>query len=387
MPQPLSWIEIDDDAVACNLKKFRSLLPEGTRLLSVVKGEAYGHGMVGVARTALQAGADWLGVFHLGEVAQLRQAGVVAPVLVLGYVPLADLDEALELDARITVSSIRTIEAASAAAGRVGKQARLHLKLETGTNRLGFLEEDLARALQLIRGDSGLVLEGAHTHYANIEDTTEHDFARFQLSAFGDMLGRIREAGFEVPLPHTTCTAAAILFPETYFEMVRVGIGQYGLWPSKETYLSALKEGKDTLALRPAMTWKARVAQVKQVPKGTYVGYGCTYRTTRETRLAILPVGYVNGYDRLLSNRGHVLIRGMRAPVRGRVCMNLTMVDVTDIQGVELEDEVVLLGRQGDECISAEQMAAWAQTINYEVVARADPFAPRRHVRSGGQWR
>jgi alanine racemase len=376
MPRPLSWIEIDTESVACNLRKFKGLLSENTKLLAVVKGEAYGHGMIDVARTALEAGCEWLGVFHLGEVVQLRKAGIDAPVLVLGYVPKEDIQEAVELEARITVSSTETVEAVR----QVGKPAYLHLKLETGTNRLGLQGEALEKVLAEIKKNGTLVLEGAHTHYANIEDTTEHGYAQGQLTRFTEMLQEIRGQGFEVPLPHTACTAAAILFPETYFELVRVGIGMYGLWPSKETYVSALQKGKDPLKLEPAMTWKTIVAQVKEVPAGEYVGYGCTYRTTRKTIIAVLPVGYANGYDRLLGNGGHVLIKGTRAPIRGRVCMNLTMVDVTDIPGVAPEDEAVLLGRQGEEQITAEQMASWAQTINYEIVTRADPHAPRKFL-------
>lgn len=376
MPRPLSWIEVDTSAIACNLRKFKGLLAENTRLLAVVKGEAYGHGMLDVARAALEAGSEWLGVFHLGEVAELRKAGIDAPVLVLGYIPQKDLKEAVELQARITVSSVETVEAAR----QTGKTAYLHLKLETGTNRLGLQGDALEQVLAEIKKNGTLVLEGVHTHYANIEDTTEHGYAQDQLTRFSKMLGEIRAQGFEVPVPHTACTAAAILFPETYFELVRVGIGMYGLWPSKETYVSALEKGKDPLKLQPAMTWKTVVAQAKEVPAGEYIGYGCSYRTTRKTIIAVLPVGYANGYDRLLSNCGHVLIKGMRAPIRGRVCMNLTMVDVTDIPGVSLEDEVVLLGRQGEEQITAEQMASWAQTINYEIVTRADPHAPRKFL-------
>jgi alanine racemase len=377
MPQPLSWIEVDTSAIACNLRKFKGLLSENTKLLAVVKGEAYGHQMIDVARTALEAGSEWLGVFHLGEVAQLRSAGIDAPVLVLGYVPKEDIKEAVELGARITVSSAETVEAAR----QVGKPTYLHLKLETGTNRLGLQGEALEKVLAEIKKNGTLILEGAHTHYANIEDTTEHGYAQSQLGRFSELLDEIRKQGFEVPVPHTACTAAAILFPETYFELVRVGIGMYGLWPSKETYVSALQKGKDPLKLEPAMTWKTIVAQAKEVPAGEYIGYGCTYRTTRKTIIAVLPVGYANGYDRLLGNSGHVLIKGTRAPIRGRVCMNLTMVDVTDIPGVALEDEVVLLGRQGEEQITAEQMASWAQTINYEIVTRADPHAPRKFVK------
>ncbi len=377
MPSSLSWIEVDAAAISCNLRKFRQLLPDECKLMAVVKGEGYGHGRQEVAQIALGAGADWLGVFNLGEAAALRQAGIEAPILTLGYVPQADLAEALQLNVQLTVSSLETVEAAARAAAQTGQKAYLHLKLETGTYRLGLPETDLPAVADLLADDDNLVLQGAHTHYANIEDTTEHDYARDQLDRFRKLLAQLRARGFAVALPHTACSAAAILFPETYFAMVRVGIGMYGLWPSKETYLSAQQKGQDPLHLQPAMTWKTRVAQVKQVAAGVYIGYGCSYRTTRVTRLAILPVGYANGYDRLLSNRGHVLIHGARAQIRGRVCMNLCMVDVTDIPEVQLEDEVVLLGRQQEEQITAEQMASWAQTIHYEIITRADPQAPR----------
>ncbi|MBN2497924.1 MAG: alanine racemase [Deltaproteobacteria bacterium] len=385
MARALSWIEIDTRAIADNLRAFRAQLRD-SQLMAVVKGEAYGHGMLPVARAALDAGADWLGTFNLHEALELCRAGLAeVPVLVLGYVPISDLAEAIDHGIRITVSSPETAEAAGRIASEQASRAFLHLKLETGTHRLGLEGAALERTLAVIEKIPQLVLEGAHTHFANIEDTTEHDYARMQLERFEQQLAAIRQAGHELRQPHTACTAAAILFPRTHFAMVRVGIGMYGLWPSKETFLSALQENKPAPALRPALTWKTRVAQVKRVPAGAYVGYGCTYRCTRETLLAILPVGYANGYDRLLSNRGHVLIGGLRAPIRGRVCMNLTMVDVTDVPSVSLEDEVVLLGEQGDEKITAELMASWAQTINYEVVTRADPYAPRRVLGPDGR--
>ncbi len=220
-------------------------------------------------------------------------------------------------------------------------------------------------------------MEGLATHFANIEDTTDHAFAQEQLRRFREGAAALDAQGFRVPLLHTANSAATILFPETQFGMVRTGIAAYGLWPSTETQVSALRMGREDVILRPALTWKTRVAQVKTVPTGAFVGYGCTYKTTHETRLAVLPVGYYDGYDRKLSNTGHVLIRGVRAPVRGRVCMNMIMVDVTDIPGVSLEEEVVLLGAQGEEVVTAEQMAGWIGTINYEVVTRIAEHVPR----------
>jgi len=379
----LSWIEIDAKALRHNVKTIRGLLPPGVTMMAVVKGNAYGHGMLQVARLALEAGADWLGVFNLQEAEQLRSTGVTSPIMLLGYVPLEDLTLARRLEVHFTVSSLETLHAILEQRDAQLPPALVHIKVECGTHRLGLDEEQFRMALHLIKKKDAVQLEGIHTHFANIEDTTEHDYARGQMDRFQGYLEIARRHRVAIPRPHTACTAATLLFPQTYHGLVRVGIGLYGLWPSKETYLSALLKSRQAPRLQPVMSWKTRVIQVKNVPAGAYIGYGCTYRTTRDTRLAILPVGYANGYDRQLSNRGHVLIAGRRAPIRGRVCMNLTMVDVSDIPQVKLEDEVVLLGRQGEEEVSAELMAGWSQTINYEIVTRADPFAPRRVINGG----
>jgi alanine racemase len=259
----------------------------------------------------------------------------------------------------------------------------VHLKIETGTHRQGFAEADVPAVAERVRRSGRLVLEGLGTHFANIEDTTDHGYAERQLAAFDRVAAGLRRAGIDVPVRHAACSAAALLFTRTHLDLARIGVSLYGLWPSKETYVSCLERGKPTLHLRPALTWKTKIAQVKSVDEGSFVGYGCTYRVTRPSRIAVLPVGYHEGYDRGLSNVAHVLIRGRRAPLRGRVCMNMCMVDVTDVPGVALEDEVVLLGRQGDERISAEQIAGWCSTISYEVVARIHPTLRRVVVRSG----
>jgi alanine racemase len=320
-----------------------------------------------VASTALSAGADWLHVFSIAEGVTLRRAGIDAPILVLGPPEVNSVGRAVDVDLRLTVSGPASAETvASAGAGTV-----VHLKLETGTNRQGLRETHIKDVISLLKKNN-IVIEGAYTHFADIEDTTDHAYAESQLCRFETVLRSV-----DVSLPHTACSAAAILFPETYFEMVRVGIALYGLWPSGETHVSAKMLGRNALELAPVMTWKTRVTEVNTVPSGEYVGYGRTFRTTRTTRIAVLPVGYADGFDRGLSNVGHVLIRGVRAPICGRICMNLSMVDVTDISGVTSGDEAVIIGRQGNERISAETMAKLLGTINYEVVTRAAPSAPR----------
>jgi len=369
-----SWVEVSESALAHNTSVFRSLVPAHKKLVAVVKGNAYGHGMLETSRIALGSGADWLGVFSPREGLALRDAGVDAPIIVLGPTNRALLDRALRADLRLTLTSLEGIRELCAVESR--GSALVHLKLETGTNRQGIGERDMAPAIAALR-EARVEVEGAFTHFADIEDTTDHAFAQGQLDRFEQLLERLRGAGLPIPMPHTACTAATILFPETYMSMVRVGIGLYGLWPSRETRVSAQSLKRNELGLRPAMTWKARISQIKDVPSGDYVGYGRTYRTTRASRIGVIPVGYVDGFDRALSNSAHVLVRGTRAPVVGRVCMNLTMVDLTDIPDAHAGEVAVLLGAQGDEVISADDLARISGTINYEVVTRAAAGAPR----------
>jgi alanine racemase len=373
----LNWVEVDGSAIRNNLAEFRRRIGPEPLLGAVVKSGAYGHGMIEAARLALEGGAAWLCVNNLDEGIRLRAEWPEVPILVMGYVPLDGIDAAVARDLRPVIYNLESLDRAAAAAERQGRPARVHLKLETGTHRQGVLEADVPEFVARIRAARGVELEGISTHFANIEDTTDHGFAETQIAAYQRMGAAIAARLGTMPLRHAACSAAALLFTRTHLDLIRVGISLYGLWPSKETYVSCLERGKPTLDLRPALTWKTRVVQLKTVPEGGYVGYGCTYRATRPTRIAVLPVGYHEGYDRGLSGVAHVLLRGRRAPVRGRICMNMCMVDVTDIPGAALEDEVVLLGRQGDERIPAEQLAAWCGTISYEIVARIHPALPR----------
>lgn len=372
----LNWVEVDSRALQNNVAEFRRRVGPGVRLGTVVKSNAYGHGTVEVARIVAPAGADWLCVNNVDEAVALRSAGLAPPIHVMGYVPLGALEAVVVHDLQPVVYNLETIDRLGELGGRLGRRARVHLKVETGTNRQGVLEESIPDFVARIR-ERGLELAGVSMHFANIEDTTDHAFAEHQIAAFARISDTVRRASDKPPVFHSASSAATLLFNRTHLDLVRIGIALYGLWPSKETYVSCLERGKPSLDLRPVLTWKTRIAQVKPVAEGGYVGYGCTYRATRPTRIAILPVGYHEGYDRGLSGVAHVLIRGRRAPLRGRVCMNMTMVDVTDIPEAALEDEVVLLGRQGDERITAEQMGLWCGTIAYEIVSRIHPALPR----------
>jgi alanine racemase len=249
------------------------------------------------------------------------------------------------------------------------------LKLETGTNRQGIPFGELPGLARQIRTMPGVLIEGAYTHFANIEDTLDPSFAERQLGKFRDALAALDQAGIRPPLIHAAATAGTLLYPETGFTMIRLGIGAYGIWPSRETQLAARERGR-RITLTPVMTWKTRVAQIKTVEAGEHVSYGLTYQASHRMQVAVLPIGYYDGYDRKLSNCGRVLIRGRAVPVIGRVAMNMTMVDVTDVSA-QPDDEVVLLGRQGSAEIRAEELAEKIGTIAYEVVSRINPRIPR----------
>jgi alanine racemase len=373
----LNWVEIDAAALRHNLQGFRRAVGPRVVLGAVVKSNAYGHGMLETARIAVDAGADWLCVSNLDEALALRRAGHGKEILVMGYVPLDGLEDVVRHELRPVVYNLETVERLDALGKKLDIQVPLHLKIETGTHRQGILESDVAVFAERIRDAENLTLEGLSTHFANIEDTTNHEYAEKQIEVFDRVTEAFRDAGCAAKLRHSACSAAALLFARTHLDLARLGIAMYGLWPSKETYLSCVERGNTAVDLRPALTWKTRIAQVKDVAEGAWVGYGCTWKSTRPSRIAVLPVGYAEGYDRGLSGVAHVLIGGRRAPIRGRICMNICLADVTDIPAASLEDEVVLLGSQGGETITAEQLATWAGTISYEIVARIHPGLPR----------
>ncbi len=379
-PQHLTtWIELSEESYRKNLSFFKRILSPGSELCAVVKSNAYGHGMLPIAQLARKYGASSFCVHALDEALALRRAGFREDVLIMGPVLRIRLPEVLKHDFRLAVFHQETLRELDRLTRTLRKPVRIHLKLETGTYRQGIEPDELPAFLEIIRDNPLLQLEAAYTHFANIEDTTTHEYAYHQLKLFQQTTEQIQTGGFPRLKRHTACSAAILLFPETHFDMVRLGISQYGLWPSRETFVSykTIHHTGDEKMLAPVLSWKTRVTQIKTVPRGRCIGYGCTYQTTRNSRIAVLPVGYADGYDRRLSNQSYVLIRGTRAPVRGRICMNLMMVDITDIPGVQLEEEVVLIGRQGNEQITVEHLASLVGTINYEFVTRINWGIPR----------
>ena len=373
-------IEIDRSALEENLGVFRRLIGPRTgsrtgsrvvpesRLMAVVKADAYGHGLLLAAEAFLAGGADFLGVHSLNELVRLRGAGIEAPVLVLGPLTAAEMVAAVGLDAEITVASVQAVRDAAACAASCARSVPVHLKTETGVNRQGVVEAELPEVLKLLAGQDGLHLVGLSSHFADVEDTTDHSFALRQMERFAGYEQALAEAGYDRLARHMSCSASLLLWDRSRRDIARVGISAYGIWPSRETLVALRERGREEVVLRPAMTWKVRVSQIRNVPAGESVGYGRTWQAPADARIAVLPVGYADGWLRGLSGRAHVLIHGRRAPLVGRICMNLCMVDVTHIPEAAAGDEAVLLGRQGEETITAEHLAQHLGTIPYEIL-------------------
>lgn len=372
-----TWVEISLDAVKHNITEFRRILPQGIRLMAAVKANAYGHGAVEVAREAERCGVDFLGVAFLDEAIQLREAGIRAPVFVLGYTPPEGLDLAARHDIVIGLYDERVLAAIAEGAGRRPKPVKAHIKVDTGMGRLGLAEEGEAiRFIGKALETPGLKVEGLYTHYAKA-DEADKTYTENQYRKFAAIVEHFRSRGVEFEYLHAGNSATGIDTPEWTFGMLRIGIGLYGLAPSDEVHLEKIN-------LRPVMSYKTRVIHVKELPPGSGVSYGAIYRTRGVERIATLPVGYADGYSRVLTGKAEVLIRGQRAPVVGRICMDQCMVNVTHIPDVDVGDEAVLFGRQGDAEITADELAGWLGTINYEITCMVNHRVPRIYVRDNG---
>ncbi len=370
-------MEIDLDAVVHNVSQFRELLGDEVRIMAVVKADAYGHGAPEVSRAALEGGASYLGVAFLEEGLELRKAGLEDPVLLMGYTPPRHADILLDYHLTPTVFSLEAAEELSKRAVELGACIPLHVKIDTGMGRVGLLPGSAAEEIEKIARLPGVELEGLMTHFATADEASP-EYAYRQLETFRRLLSRCRQKGVEPFLVHAANSAASIRLPESRFNLVRPGISLYGYYPSEALRASG------PVGLKPALTFKSRVVMVKKVPPGTPVSYGCTHCTREEAVIATVSAGYADGFNRLLSNRGSVLVKGKRVPVVGRVCMDYTMVDVTAVDGVETGDEVVLYGRQEEEEISVEEVAGLLDTISYEVLCAVSKRVPRLYFRGGG---
>ncbi|NPV09062.1 MAG: alanine racemase [Anaerolineae bacterium] len=365
-PERPTWVELDVEALGSNTRLLRQAC--GVPLMAVLKADAYGHGAARTARVVLRHGAESLGVACLGEASALRRAGIEAEILVLGYTPAWQARQAVREGVSCAVFGWEEAEALARAGADLGTRAVVQVKVDTGMARLGLTPEAVPAFLARLARLSTLEVRGIFTHFGSA-DSADLSYTRRQLDRFQDLLDRLEVEGLRPPVAHAANTAAALRLPESRLDLVRVGIGLYGLDPSSE---APLPEG-----FRPVLSLKTTVAQVKVVPPGTYVGYGRAHLTDRETTVAVIPVGYADGFRRGPRNWGSVLVRGRHCPILGNVCMDQAMVDVSGVPGVRKGDEVVLIGRQGDATIGAADVAARLGTIAYEVVSEILARVPR----------
>ena len=366
------WAEVDLGAIRHNVRQLRARLREGVRLAAVVKANAYGHGIVPVGRAAVDAGADWLAVATTGEGLELRAAGIDTPILNMGPTLEGEADAAVRAGLRLCVYEPTGVETIAAAAKRAGETARVHLKVDTGMSRLGSQPgEETLRLARLVADCAELELEALWTHLAESEDPASGRTAA-QLESFMAEVQRLDAAGLRPPMLHSANSGAVLLHPESHLDMVRCCIAVYGYSP--------IVPGTVEIDLRTALTWKARVAAVRDLAVGDRVGYGGTYTAQEPARLCTISIGYGDGYQRRLSNAGHVLIRGRRLPVVGRVSMDYITVASGPLDGVEVGEEVVLLGDQAPERIGAVEIAETLGTISYEVLCQVGPRVPRVYL-------
>jgi alanine racemase len=359
-----TWVEIDLEAIRTHV---RYLLDRSqVQMMAIVKANAYGHGAVPVARAALEAGADWCGVARVNEALELRQAGLDCPILLLGYTPQACYAEMIDQRVSMTVWEKSQIESISRVASRTNQQARLHVKVDTGMSRLGANPMEVTGLLQDVAALPNIQIEGLFTHFA-CADEADETATDCQEELFQELLANLEEAGIHIPIVHAANSAASLTRPDVYFNCVRVGIAMYGLRPSSDCPLPA--------GFRPALAWKSVLSQVKRLPPGRGISYGHEYTTTLEERIGTIPVGYADGFRRVSGNQ--VLIRGCKVPVVGRVTMDQVMVRLDAVPEAVAGDEVVIVGAQGEESITAEEIAARWGTINYEVTSGIAHRVPR----------
>ena len=361
---------VDLGALAQNFSVLRERLAPSCAVIGIVKANAYGHGAVEVAEVLVRIGCSMLGVATVAEGIQLRDAGILSPVIVLGPVVPRELGDLLQHRLTPIVYEEAMLLALSERVKDVAP-CPVHLEVETGMGRLGIPIDRVMPLLQSAAFRGAVRLEGMMTHFADAE-SADPAFARQQIDVFRDLIDRVRGAGIEVPLAHMANTAGILRYPDSHLDGVRPGIGLYGYWPGPST--------TDDPALKPILSWSTHVVQIRPLQPGQTVSYGRTFRATRPSRVAVLPVGYADGYNRLLSNRASVLIHGRRAPVVGRVCMDMTMVDVTDVPESKTGDAVVLIGSQGRETITAQDVASWQGSISYEVLCAIGPRVRRSYT-------
>ncbi|MEA1939723.1 MAG: alanine racemase [Candidatus Caldatribacteriota bacterium] len=375
-----TWVEINLDSIAQNTKNIKKLIGKKIELMAITKGNAYGHDISEVAQIFLENGASKLAVARAEEGIFLRKTGINVPILVLGLTLEAQAELLLLYDITPSVCEIKFIKKISKLAIKMNKLAKVHLKVDTGMGRIGVLPQDVLNFIKRVISIGNIEIEGIFTHFS-VADEEDKAFTENQFNKFIEIINILKKEKIKIPLKHTSNSAALLDLPNMWMDMVRPGICLYGLYPSEEV--------KKTIRLIPAQEFKTRIVFIKELPAEKSISYGRTYTTFKEkTVIATLPVGYADGYSRLLSNKGEVLLRGKRVPIIGRICMDQCMIDVTNIPQVKIGDEVVLWGKQGDEKITVEEIAKKIGTINYEVVHMPDKArVPKLFIKNGKPYK
>lgn len=372
----LIWIEISRKKIKDNLRALRGLVGDDVVLASCVKANAYGHGMEGVTKVVLESETDWLCVNSVAEAEILRKKKIKTPILILGHFFEADIEKVLRLELRFFLHDLELAKKISKAAKKLKKIAYAHIKVDTGMSRHGILSRDALKFISEIKKLHSIKLEGLATHFACSDELKNNTATKKQLEIFKKLKQDLSKKGFDFSFCHSANSAAILTNQDTYFNFTRPGIAVYGLYPSREVEKYCLKKN---IILKPVLSLKTKVVQVKEILAGSTISYGGTYKVKKKTKIAILPIGYYDGLDRKLSNRGHILINGQEAKILGRICMNMTMVDVTGIK-TKPGDEAVVIGTQGKKEITADMLADWAGTINYEVVTRLREGIARYYI-------
>jgi len=368
------WAEIDLDALVHNYKQIQKLVNPQTKMLSVVKANAYGHGAVQCARALCTAGAENLAVASLEEALELRRADINISILILGYVPSCEADTLIHYNLTATVYTTEFARALSVAAVRQNKQARIHIKVNTGMERIGFECEEVEQMLEVYHLP-GLYTEGIFSHLA-CADCPDSSAVHTQYQRFMTAADKLKAAGAHIPFRHLLNSAGIFDFPEYQLDMVRPGIILYGYYPS-----AAVRERGITL--RPVMSLKTRVIHLHQIAPGTGVSYGWTFTAKTPMLVATIPVGYADGYCRLLSNRAHMLSCGQRVPVIGKICMDQCMIDVTSVHTIHVGSEITIMGKGGEAAVTAEELAQLSETISYEILCAIGKRVPRLYYENG----
>lgn len=366
-PARPTWLHIDMEAIANNIRLLKAMAGDDVELMAVVKANAYGHGAVAVSTTALLNGATYLGVASINEAMELRDAGIEAPILILGYTPPWAAELVVQYSVAVNLYDVEIARAFDRTAREMGKTVKAHIKVDTGMGRLGILADDAIAFFRSLKKLSNIEVEGIFTHFSSAD--TDAEYTETQISTFNQVVDVLKAGGFLFRYVHASNAAGLINHTNANYNMVRTGIALHGLQPSPET---PLPDG-----FKPALTWKTTIAQVKRLPKGSYVGYGNTYRTRTSERIAVIPVGYADGFRRAPRTWGHVLVKGQLAEIVGRVSMDQTMINVSHLDDVKIGDEVVLIGRQGDAVLTAEEVAQRLGTSNYELVSTILARVPR----------